>query len=135
MRITVIHDPLRYIKRTQTPYNHPKVSYHDIQTAIPQRLFARPLGQGLWLVTRDFVMQAIFLWSATNIEPLTNAIASMATGSNEGVAYYAIKYSIKTPLWMAYWFFMGIQGAGIWFNGHEVCNLQCFPVHDLILSL
>lgn len=110
----------RYIKRTQTPYAHPTANYHDIQAAIPAHMHKRHLGKGLWLAGRDFIVIAAFVTSAVYFETVSETIAGFITSPDSPTLFAAAKYAIKMPLWGAYWFLMGAQGAGVWFNGHEV---------------
>jgi len=83
-------------------------------------MHARPLLAGLWLVGRDYLQVAFFIYSALHFDTISNAAGQLAAGTDSGTTYSIVKYGLKSFLWASYWFLMGITGAGIWFNGHEV---------------
>lgn len=122
---TLINPPshilIKSFYRLKNPFSPPTVSLKEIHDAVPKHLLHRSPSRSLSYVIRDLTMAVALVKAATYIGPLaeSNFGGLLNAGWQTSLA--------KTALWMTYWWFMGLVGAGIFCLGHDAGHGSLFP--------
>ncbi|KAF9044726.1 hypothetical protein BDZ89DRAFT_1058819 [Hymenopellis radicata] len=106
-------DGPEYRKRCQTPFSPPTVTLKQIHQAVPKHLLKPNAFIASAYVLRDVLLALFFFRFAMSIDTWDNA--------NFGghVTSALVKRLFKTALWLVYWWFQGLVGAGLFCLGHD----------------
>jgi len=97
-----------YEERRRQPFIPSSFTLKELRVAVPKKAFKRSTVKGVYYVLRDVVLFTFFLWLASRIDTTVAALS----GDHERIAKV-----LRWSMWLTYWYFQGLVGAGIWILG------------------
>ncbi|CAL1703514.1 unnamed protein product [Somion occarium] len=104
----ILIDSPEYEERKRTTFAPPKISFSEIQSAVPKHLFEKSSLKALSYVFRDVSFAYAFYRAALFIDPFVHELAVQ-----QRFGFIACSL-IRWSLWITYWWFEGVILAGWW---------------------
>ncbi|CAK5272305.1 unnamed protein product [Mycena citricolor] len=110
-----------YIKRRNTPFSPPTITWKELRAVIPPELFRKSTFRGMVSFVKDVASVVILFALGQRIDGFAAEVA-VARELTPGVASV-----LKWTLWSAYWYAQSIAMAGCWCLGHEAGHQNVSP--------
>ncbi|KAF9537044.1 hypothetical protein CPC08DRAFT_731456 [Agrocybe pediades] len=109
-----------YEARLKKPFAPPNVTLKEIYDAVPKHLLQKNEKKATLYITRDIVLASLLYKFAYSITPLAQSDFGgyITTGWQ--------KLLLKACMWMFYWWFQGLVGAGIFCLGHDAGHTSLY---------
>ncbi|KAK7440067.1 hypothetical protein VKT23_017316 [Stygiomarasmius scandens] len=109
-------DGPEYKRRKVTPFSPSQVTWSELYTVVPRRLFLKNTLKGLSYVARDVSLAYLLYQLAWQISPFVSFLQS-----NCHISPLAVLF-MKTSLWLCYWHCQGILLTSWWCLAHEASH-------------
>lgn len=114
------HNGPEYEARLNKPFAPPKVTLKEIHDAVPKHLLSKNHTKATLYVLRDITFTLFLYRFAYCITPW----AASDFGGHITSSWQ--KAIVKSSLWMFYWWFQGLVGAGIFCLGHDAGHTSLY---------
>jgi len=109
-----------YEARLGKPFAPPKVTLKEIHDAVPKHLLRKDPVKAAYYVVRDITFTVLLYKFAYSITPLA------ASDFGGYITNEWQKSLVKGAMWVFYWWFQGLVGAGIFCLGHDAGHTSLF---------
>ncbi|TFK32699.1 fatty acid desaturase-domain-containing protein [Crucibulum laeve] len=120
------------------PFSPPNFTLKEIHDAVPKDLLKKSSTKATMYILRDVILTVLLYYFAYSITPWTE------TNFGGYIAPGWHTKALKSALWITYWWFQGLVGAGIFCLGHDaghqtlysnnlVNNAVGFVLHSYLL--
>ncbi|KAF7356604.1 Delta-12 fatty acid desaturase protein [Mycena venus] len=106
-------DGAEYLKRRDSPFSPPDVTYKELRAVIPPELYDKSTLKGLFYFVQDVATVCALYALCLRIDAVSENLTLKLELS------YPISMAFYSSLWVAYWVSQSIAMAGCWCLGHE----------------
>ncbi|KAF8216447.1 fatty acid desaturase-domain-containing protein [Mycena galopus ATCC 62051] len=109
----MFNEGAEYLKRRNTPFAAPDVTYKELRAVIPSELYEKSTLKGLFYFFQDVLTVSALYAFCLRIDSFSETLTTKL-----GLSYLA-SVALYSSLWAAYWAAQSIAMAACWCLGHE----------------